>query len=147
MTMDTIRTRKDVADDLSENLGTEVAPAGSADAEYGGTLIFAEVGGETQAYLAEGAVQNTAVGDVDYIEQWGILSEDSKLGATANQYSGEIPDQVAALLESDVAVQGKEVQRRNEITEASLEPNSSESGDRFVEATLDEGSYGLRATD
>jgi len=103
MTMDTIRTRKDVADDLSENLGTEVTPAGSADAEYGDTLIFAEVGGETQAYLAEGAVQNTAVGDVDYIEQWGTLSEDSKLGATANQYSGEIPESLVTVAGRTVA--------------------------------------------
>lgn len=145
MTMDTIRTRKDVAKDLSQKLGTKVAPAGSADPEYGDTLIFADVDGETQAYLANGAVQNTAMGEADYVEQWGVLSDDSNLGATANQYSGEIPDEVAAMYESDVAFQGKEVQRRDETTDVSLEPETREAGEGFVERALEEGTHGLRA--
>lgn len=147
MNLDSIRTKKDVADDLSENLGTRVAPAESVEAEYGDSLIFAEIEGETQAYLAEGALQNSAAGDVDYIEQWGVISESSNFGASANQYSGEVPDQVASMLESDVAAKGKEIQGRDEFTEASLEPETNQPGDRFVESALDEGSYGLRATD
>ena len=37
MTLDSIDTRKDVADNLSRTLGTEVAPAMDADTEYGDT--------------------------------------------------------------------------------------------------------------
>lgn len=145
MTMDTIRTRKDVAEDLSQKVGTEVAPAGSVDPEYGDTLIFADIDGETQAYLADGAVQNTAIGEADYVEQWGVISDDSKLGATANQYSGETQDELAAMYESDIAVQDNEVQRRDETTNVSLEPETRETGEGFVERALEEGTHGLRA--
>lgn len=141
MTIDTIRTKKTVSEDLSKNLGTSVRPAKNSDPEYGDTLVFAEVDGETQAYLADGPVQNSAIGDVDYVQNWGVLLEDSNLGATANQYAGEVPDNVAAMYDSDIAVKRDEIQGRDESTNVSLEPETRESGQGFVERALETGEF------
>jgi len=141
MTMDTIRTRKDVADSLSETLETEVSPAKSADPEYGNTLIFADVDGETQAYVADGAVQNEAQRKLDYVLDAGLLEQDGNLGATAGQYHGEIPDNVATMYEADIAVIGDKVQGRDESTDVSLGSSSKEPGDGFIERALDEGEF------
>lgn len=141
MTMDTIRTRKDVADSLSQTLDTEVVPAKSADLEYGNTLIFADVDGGTQAYVADGAVQNEAQGKLDYVLDAGLLEQDGNLGATAGQYHGEIPDNVATMYEADIAVMGDKVQGRDGSTAVSLESSSKEPGDGFIERALDEGEF------
>ena len=141
MTIDTIRTRKTVADDLSQKLGTEVAPANSADAEYGDTLIFADVDGETQAYLAEGAVQHQAQSKADYVVNAGLLEEDGNLGATAGQYHGDIPDNLAAMYGADIAVMGDNIQGRDENTDVSLEPDNRKAGEGFIKRTLEEGEF------
>jgi|GEM_PF-1476193 len=137
MTIDSINTRKDVADDLSRTLGTEVAPAIDADPEYGDTVLYVENDGEVQAYVAEGSVQRPDVGNIDYdVENWGSLQESSNVAASGNQYPGEVADKEADSLGSDTAFMGTETQGRNETTDVSLEPGERKAGAGFIRRAL-----------
>lgn len=144
MANNSIRTRKDVAKDLSQNLGTEVAPAQHADAELGDTLIYANNNGEIEAYVADGSVQRPAIGEVDYVENWGTFVDDSG-SASANQYKDEIPDNVGVMLESDIAAMDTEIQRRDETTNVSHEYEAPSPGQGFIDRALEEGTHGLRS--
>ena len=137
MTIDSINTRKDVADDLSRTLGTEVYPADDADAEYGHTVFHIDNDGETQAYVADGPVQRSDVGEVDYeIVSWGSLQEGSSIGASGHQYSGDVAETEAASLGSDTAFMGTETQGRDETTDVSLEPGERKAGAGFIRRAL-----------
>lgn len=137
MTIDSINTRKDVADNLSRTLGTDVSPASEVDAEYGDTVLHINNDGETQAYVAEGAVQRPDIGEVGYdIESWGSRQEDSSIGASGNQYPGDVADQESASLGSDTAFHGTETQARDESTNVSLEPGERKVGQGFIDRAL-----------
>lgn len=137
MTIDSINTRKDVADNLSKTLGTDVSPASEVDAEYGDTVLHIDNDGETQVYVADGAVQMPNVGAVDYdIESWGSLQETSNVGASGNQYPRDVADQESASIGSDTAFHGTETQRRDESTNVSLEPNERKVGQGFIDRAL-----------
>ena len=139
MTIDSINTRKDVADDLSTTLGTDVVPAQDADAEYGDTVFYVENDGETQAYVADGSVQRPDVGNIDYdLESWGSLQEDSAVGASGNQYPDDVAEQESASLGADTAFMGTETQGRDETTDVDLESDPRKPGQGFIDRALEQ---------
>lgn len=137
MELDSINTRKDVSEDLSETFGTDVKPAKEADASYGDTVLYVENGDDVEAYVAEGSVQRPDVGSRDDIVQWGTLQESGTVGASGNQYPSDVGDEVSAAYGADVAMQGDEIQGRDETTDVDLESDPRKPGQGFIDRTLE----------
>jgi len=134
--VDQIRTERDVEQYLSSALNTNVSKAETVDSpSTGDTLLYVDNNGATEAYIAEGAIQNTLAGNVDEIEEYGVLVKEGA-SATANKYDSTVADNVTAMLDGDIAIGKMNFQKRNESTNVNLEPKRE---DGFVRRALEHG--------